>query len=246
MSTNYGLNEKLRYYEIALDSLDNSGAQGTQYAATDWPSFLLGGKAPFKNIAAVKILEVQIPFTYYVFVERNRTFTLKEDGQPDATVTLEIGNYTASELCTIMADALTAASPSGKTYSVTYSSNTQKFTFKNGAGSTEPFTFNFGAPTNSGNINPRLYIGFPGGDTTSQTFGAGGDTMVAPNAAQVSGPNYLYLNSLKLGQLCNMYLPKGAFNLGGGNAGPQMAKIPVNVQQGGVIYWQDPGILVIT
>jgi hypothetical protein len=89
-------------------------------------------------------------------------------------------------------------------------------------------------------VNPRLYIGFPGGGTSSQTFGAGGDALEAPNAALVSGPNYLYLNSLKLGQLCNMYLPEGAFNLGGGNAGPQLSKIPVNVQPGGVIYWQDP------
>ena len=67
-----------------------------------------------------------------------------------------------------------------------------------------------------------------------------GNLLIAPNAALVTGPNYLYVNSSKLGQLCNLYLPKGAFNLGGGNTGPQMAKIPVNVLPGGVIYWQDP------
>ena len=77
--------------------------------------------------------------------------------------------------------------------------------------------------------------------------GSGGETsatalIVAPNAASVTGPNYIYLNSMKLGQLTNLYLPQGAVNLGGGNAGTQIAKIPVNVQPGGIIFWQDPGI----
>lgn len=64
--------------------------------------------------------------------------------------------------------------------------------------------------------------------------------LEAPNANLVSGPNYLYLNSRKIGQLCNMFLPTGARNLGSGNNGPQMCKIPVNVQANGIIYWQDP------
>lgn len=241
MTTNFGLNEKLRYYEVALDSLDNSGSQGTQHSALNWPRFFLGGKAPFKNIAAVKVLEVQIPFSYYVFVEANRRFDLLEFGQPRVTVTLPIGNYTITEMVTNLTTALNLVGVN--TYVVTYDQNTQKLSFRNSSILDEPFSFDFGTPLDSGNITPRLYLGFPPDETQSQTFISGpGNNLEAPGAALVTGPNYIYVNSLKLGQLCNMYLPKGAVNLGGGNAGPQMAKVPVNVQPGGIIYWQDPGL----
>lgn len=93
-----------------------------------------------------------------------------------------------------------------------------------------------GSVGGSGNDSPRLWLGFEGG-----TIGSGGAAAIQPpNVQSISGPNYLYLNSLKIGSLTNMYLPRGATNLGGGNAGPQLAKIPINVQPGGIIYWQDP------
>jgi hypothetical protein len=232
---NFGLNDNLKYYEFEIDSLDNSGSFKSGSAATDWPVFLLGGKAPLSNIAAVKIIEAQIPFSWYVFNSGNNSFYLYEQGNyvTFAVVTLPIGNFTTGQMVTNLKTALDAATMNALTYTVTYNPSTLKFTFTNTG--TQPFAFSFGADDNSGNINPRLYIGFPGGYTYSTA-----QTMVAPNVALVSGPNYVYVNSQKIGQLCNMYLPQGAFNLGGGNAGPQMAKIPVNVQSGGIIYWQEP------
>ena len=238
MGTNFGLNDNLKYYEYELDSLDNSGAFIAGAAATDWPTFLLGGKTPLSNIAAIKIIEVQIPFSWYVFNSRNSSFLLYEENQlvTSSTVSLPIGNFTTAQVAANLAAALTSASLNARTYTVTYSSTTLKFTITSNA--TLNFSFEFGLPTNSGNVNPRLYIGFPGGITTSVSLTV--PTMVAPNVALVSGPNYLYVNSQTLGQLTNIYLPKGAFNLSGGNAGPQIAKIPVNVQSGGIIYWQEP------
>jgi len=41
-----------------------------------------------------------------------------------------------------------------------------------------------------------------------------------------------------MGQQCKMFLPEGAFNQG--QIGPQIAKIPVNTNPGGIIYWQNP------
>ena len=38
----------------------------------------------------------------------------------------------------------------------------------------------------------------------------------------------------------DVYLPTGAFNLGGGKTGPQIAKIPVNTNPDGIIFWKDP------
>ena len=240
MGDNYGLNVAYRYYEYELDSLDNSGSKVAEVSPTDWPNFLIGGKVPLSNIAAVKILEVQIPFSYYVYNLANNgssgvlsSWMLTETGFAPTVVVIPVGNYTASELAVNMGTALTAASQTGAVYTVTYNANLQVFTFT--STQTTGFSFTFGLSTNSGNFNPRLYIGFPGGVTSSNL-----GTLVAPNVALVSGPNYLYINSQKLGQLTNIYLPKGAANLSGGNAGPQMGKVPVTTQPGGILYWQDP------
>lgn len=244
-------NNKLQYYEFELDSLDANGSAAAGVASTDWPVFLLGGKTPLTNIARMKILEVQIPFTWYVFNSANTAYngdpggtpnpgsqwTLVETGGVSSGLSLYpvivTGNYSGgAALATALQNALNAVS---SLYVVTFDATTQKLLFTTTKASVTSFTFTFGLPTNSGNKNPRLYIGFPGGTTSSS-----GTSMVSPNVVMISGPNYLYVNSLAIGQLTNLYLPQGAVNLGGGNAGPQMAKVPVSVTSGNVIFWQDP------
>jgi hypothetical protein len=80
-----------------------------------------------------------------------------------------------------------------------------------------------------------MFMGF----TPSTTFPTvAANSVISTSAALVSGPNYLYVNSRRYGQIAGLYLPTGA--IGGGVTGPQMAKIPINVGSGGVIYWQDP------
>ena len=166
----------------------------------------------------------------------------ESDGGTAQTVTIPVGNYNAASLASILATALGSASANSHTYTVTFAGssstepNTGVFTISSNAGSTNTFTLTFGSVNSPGNTNPRLWLGFNAGPNTSNAS----QVLVAPNVAQVTGPNYLYLNSQAIGGQVNMYLPKGAFNLGKGNTGPQVAKIPVNVQPGGVIYWQDP------
>lgn len=83
--------------------------------------------------------------------------------------------------------------------------------------------------------SPRLWLGFNSG-----VFGVtGAGSFTAPNAALLSGPNYLYINSITFGQLTHNYLPTG-FSPVNGNTGPQIAKVPVNVDSGEVIYYTDP------
>ena len=67
----------------------------------------------------------------------------------------------------------------------------------------------------------------------------GGTTFTAPNAALLSGPNYLYINSTQFGQLTNNYLPTGSSSTNG-NTGPQIAKVPVTCDSGEIIYYTDP------
>jgi len=250
--TNFGLNDSLKYFEFVFDSWDTNTTPDASSSPADWPLFLLG--KPLTNVAALKILEVQIPFTWNVFNSTNNVFTLTENGSTTSTITIPVGNYTSTTLSTMLGALLTAASSFGATYSAAYAGSssatmTQKITIyvpTASLGTLTTFFLTFGAANNSGNTNSRRAIGFNAGASASSVstvpayIGGTGISLTAPNALNVTGPNYLYVNSNKMGGLCNFYLPLGAANLGNGQTGPQMAKIPVNVQPGGVIYWQDP------
>ena len=245
----FAISEDYEYFEMEFDSLDAINAANTNVATTDWPIFSL--RRPLTNIAAVKIIEVQIPFTFYVFNSNNNTFTMSVAGIcADAFVTIPIGNYTATTLATALKTALDTAllsqgSPTSLRWTVTYSGasaspSTGKFTFTLPSIISTATSFTFGNTGDTGNYNPRIMLGFNGGVNSATYVISTGMVMEAPNVNLVTGPNYMYLNSRRLGALCNLYLPADASNIGGGTNGPQMAKIPINVQPQGVIYWSDP------
>ena len=245
----FGISETREYYEMQFDSLDTSITPDSRARPTDWPLFYLG--RPLTNVAAIKVLEVQIPFSFYVVNSMNNTFLLTIASVcTNAVVTLPVGNYNTTSIGAALKTALDTAllsqgfAGAGR-FTVAFSGpssvpNTGKFTFVFSSGISAPMTFTFGQANDSGNFNPRLLLGFDAGANTATYVVGTGMVLTAPNANLVSGPNYLYLNSRKLGSVCNLYLPAGASNLGYGTTGPQMAKIPVNVQSGGIIYWQDP------
>lgn len=232
-----GVDTDLEYHEFAFDSLDTIQSPDIASSTRDWPLFLL--QKPLTNVAAMKILEVQIPFTWYVFNSLNNTFTLQENIGGPVTVTIPIGNYSTTSLTAVLASILTTASPNGRTYTVTYSGasstqpNTGKLTFTSSVAAVFTFTF---AGT-EGNVDPAIYLGFRGSVPFNSSAGG---ILVSPNVANVTGPNYLYIQSRKMGSLCDMLLPAGADKIGNGATGAEMAKVPVNVQPNGVIYWQDP------
>jgi hypothetical protein len=234
MGANYGLNDTLQYLEIELDSQDTDNTPDGRAATTDWPLFNLG--RPLSNVAAIKILEVQIPFSYYVINDKNNTFKLVK-GATTNVVTITPGNYDANTLATELQTLLNTASAltdATHTWLVVFNVSTGKFTFTS-SNVTSIISFVFDETGEAGNTNPRMFLGFPKGTTT-----AAAGVLIAPNMALVTGPNYIYVNSTQVGQLCNVYLPTGAVNLGSGNSGPQLAKIAVDCQPGGVIMWKDP------
>ena len=225
----FGVNDSLVYYEYEFDSEDADHAYDTSFSATDWPVFQM--QRPLVDIAGIKILECQIPFSFYIFTTLNNKFQLVADGFAITNVTIPIGNYTATTLATALIAALTTASPT-YIWTVTFSIVTGKFTFSFNGGS---FYFVFGAPAGDpGVTNPRFALGFPGWATFST-----GPSLEAPYVAQVTGPNYLYICSRALGTLVQLYLPASA-ELSQGGLGPEMAKIPITCNPGGIIYWQDP------
>lgn len=245
----FGVSDELEYFEMSFDSLDTTKAAVLTTASTDWPLFNLG--RPLVNIAGIKITQVEIPFSWYVFNSKNNKFLLSVAAIcTNAVVTIPVGNYNATTIITALEAALDTALHSqgyvgSLAWTVTFSGassvpNTGKFTFSLDSIISTATSFTFGDSTDTGNTNPRLWLGFNAGVNQFSYVSGTGMVLEAPNANLVSGPNYLYLNSRKIGQLCNMFLPTGARNLGSGNNGPQMCKIPVNVQANGIIYWQDP------
>ena len=218
------------YHEFSFDSLDASATANSTYASTDTPLFMMDRLVT--SVAAMKILEVQIPFTYYVYNSTNNTFTLTANGHAPVTVTIPVGNYTVSELATVFGAALNLVGAT--TYTVTYSDTTAKYTITDTAN--VPFTFTFGASP----VSPSILLGFAEGVSATSTSDGTHQILVAPNVSLLTGPNYLYLNSNTMGQMFSLFLPEGARYLNNGTRGPQMAKIPVNVQPNGIIYWTDP------
>ena len=240
LMNNFGLNDDLLYRELEFDSYDCVNSLTTGVLKTNWPNFQL--TRPLNNIAALKILEVQIPFTWYTINNNNNTFKLN-DGAGTTVVTLPIGNYDSSSLATALGTALTTASAGSHTFTVTYASLTQKFTIVSNQTSGS-FTFTM-APSDmiEGNFDPSIMLGMNRVDTSS-TYSVGFPaTLISPNVALITGPNYLYVNSSKVGQSTNLYLPgQSEFHVQSEGLGPQLAKIPVNCNPGGIIFWQDPGL----
>jgi hypothetical protein len=230
------LGEDFQYYEFVLDSLDSTQAGNSSSSSLDWPVFQIGGRKPLENIAGIKVLEVQIPFSWYVISSGHNVLTLLETGHTGVEVTLTPGNYNVTQLGDLVATAFTAASQVSSTYTAVVDTNTQKITFYNGQASSSPFSVNVAED------GPWLALGFSIGSNDGTGFLATGTNKgnynVLPNVYSVTGPNYLFVNSNSLGPMMNLYLPEGAG--GGGNSGPQVAKIPVTVLPGGTIFWSDP------
>jgi hypothetical protein len=218
---------KYDYVELYLDSLDsiptNSG-----YLNTDWPTFYL--TRPLYNIAAIKVLQAEIPFSYYVINALNNRFSLTEPAGT-ATVTLPVGNYNSTTLSAALATVLTSTSSglNGRTYTVTYNNSLEKFTITS---STGDFVLTF---TDSNQTNPRNVIGFLPGTNTSS-----GSVLAAPYTSQISGPNYVYVNSTQIGSITNTLLPQNSVNLQSGQKGPQIARVPIRCNPGDVSFYKDP------
>ena len=238
--TGFGLSNKYEYTEVQLDSLEYLTSQGNSTVSPlNWPTFRIGGDAPLERVAAYKVIQAEVPFTYYVFTTTNGTFVLEEDaGGGTQNIVITPGNYTISQMLTELKTQLELASVAAGnsfTYTITFNDQTQKITYV--SSDATGFSFTFGGSHDGGTTNPRLYIGFPWGDTDSVT-----DTLVSPNVVLLSGPNYLYINSQKHGAQTNVILTKSIsdLNFNTGNRGPQIARVPISVAPGEIITYRDP------
>jgi hypothetical protein len=212
-----------QYIELLLDSR-NSYSMAYNIPNTDWGGFYF--TQPLENIAAIKIVQAEIPFSYYIMNSSNNSFTIQDAGGT-FPFTIPIGNYNAADLTSALTTGLNT-SGTAITYTITFSPSTGKFTIT--------------SPSLSGFIlmleNDKPMIGFTSGNWSATIIGATA-TLVAPNFAEITGPNFVYLCSNSIGVYTNCFLAATS-TIGSGNDGPQMTRIPVNFLSGDIIYYNDP------
>ena len=225
--------EKLTYYEIILDGEDATSTYNNQFTALDYPSFEVAGKIPLSRIAYMKVLEVTIPYTYYVINSVNGSFTLT-DTSGSFTVTIAPGTYTPAAIVTELIAKINAT-PTTFVYGVTFNATNQTLFFVNNAGVSSPFTITFSI----GRDTLGRVLGFSAGPQVSQTFLVADGNRLTGSVTQLGGENYLYVNSNAVGGLMDLFLPRGSLRFG--NGGPQMAAVPRDTKTfGEPIHWIDP------
>lgn len=244
--------DELSYYEYELDSYDCTTPFKSSYSTLNWPAFLLNRS--IDNIAAVKVLEVSIPTTYYTtgllisIAETDTTI-------PSAGVTLdfEIAAGFYSSLTALLVDLISIINATGTTFTYAASIDpiTQKIEFTNNMSSVGSyFVMEMTQPQILGyTIDPLATyfssLGVPCGKGTSTLYIAGSPSypcvLTSPNIPLLF-PTFYYINSIQIGSLINVLLPSnGVFAASTSTLGPQLTKVPVLTQTyGGITFWQDP------
>ena len=227
----YGINQTFEYVELCLDSNDanTSGSQVFDGSNSDpnqikwsWPYYYFTSKK--FSVAGIKILSAEIPFVFDVITTNNNTFVYTDAGTP-YTLTIPTGTYTGDQLAATLQTLIRTVR---NNFNVTWSSQTLRFTFHQNAA----ITWSLGFPSQNTAYSP---MGFLVGSQVSNT-GLNSE-IISPVIAQVSGPYYLYINSQKIGSLINFNLPDGSPAKG---IGPELCRVPINVQYGSIIFYTDP------
>lgn len=222
------MDPNIEYLELAIDNWDSTTAAGQvwkngpnlpdqlQYS---WPKFYWTEKSP--DIIAFKVVSAEVPNVFDTISTGSNTFRVTVAGVP-TTITITPGIYTGPTLAAALTTLL-AAYP----ITVTYNTTTLRLDFVYALAN--PWSLFF-----ADRDTAYSSLGFLPGSTTSL---AGAGTISSAIIPNVTGPYYLYLNSRLMGSLINFNLCDGSPDAVGT---PQIARVPINVQKGAVIFYTDP------
>ncbi len=247
------------YIEFDLDSAVSTQTAFTGYTALDTPTFSMGRN--IQNVVGFKIIETNIPSSYYLVTDevnsatgywRNRVLVnIYKDAIDNWQTSFDITPYryyTATELAAEIATQLaTIVNPGpGVIWPITFATN---FTFSTTTGKftltvvPSPYvagleiTFQLDATLaqilgfalpNLEDLNTSVLIN----QTSSTTF-----SWSSPYTALVTGPNYFQINSLKLSNVLNNYVPEGPLGTIG-QTNPAICQVPIYMAYGGLNQWQ--------
>lgn len=220
------MEDDFQYMEFELDSNDATvGLNGE--STKDWPKFMLGRR--LQNISALKILEVQLPTSYYIFQSGYNSIQFVSSDY-STSVTIPPGNYSLSEFLLLFQQLLNAIDPNN-VFSVYASLQTNKISV-----SWVSSTYNMlqGIFYSTDSVVQNA-LGLSSSSSTSN----GTHSYTFPKPYNFSGPLYLYCNSSTVGSQCDVYLPNNSSTFNG-NVTPILAKIPITANTGSIVYWKDP------
>ena len=176
---------------------------------------------PVFNVSHVKVSEVVIPNSFYVFDSKNNQFSFKEGSGATTTFSITPGNYTASTLISHLKTLLESVSENTLTYTLTYNSATAKITY---AVSASTFTL---LP-----IENNCYYEL--GLTNSLNSAS---ASIESNVIDLSGVKAINLVSSSFGgNICNVV----------GSQYNVLCSIPVNVGFLGILFYQNSSEFIDT
>lgn len=164
---------------------------------------------PISRIKKIDIISLEIPFSFYI-INSNNNILKFNDGTTTYTVTIPIGNYDGITLPNVL-EVLFNNVSSG--FNISYLTNTYKLRFQR----------------TSGNFQ-LIYTG----STSAYIVGLSSDSILTndftcQDISNLSGPNYLFINSLALTR------PKVTRSYNGDIQSNILYKIPINVSPGSAI-----------
>ena len=236
-----GLNNDLLYYEFELDSSEYTATTDQFISPLNWPTFSLVTNKQLTNVAAMKVLEIQVRYSWHEinakmasggFTQSLITFRDTVLGVT-TPITIVVGSYTPTQMATAFQTALNAAAVaagSPNVYTIAYNAITGNFTITRTAGANgwQIAVASTATQYNSWHWKVGMVPGY-----TSAISGA---SLTLPFHS--CSPTYLYVNSSRLAPLFNAYLPPGRTI--GSSKGSQICKFPISAAKGDVIFWQDP------
>jgi len=211
------LSSRFNYFELLCDTgAEDTVAFSGSYPASTWGRFYFTRNT--YNPVAIKVKEAIVPFVYDSFTSESSLFYLDSTTGGYQFFLLPPAAYDGPTLASTLQGILNSGLLTG--FTVTWNSTTSRFTITG----TESFTLTMGANS------PKYLLGLVEGVNAST-----GNTLVSPNAGVPTGPLYLYLNSQALGQGIRVD-DQDKTNRVTVN---QIAKIPVTVNPGGVIFYDN-------
>lgn len=159
---------------ILIDSSNRSSGTASNFTVTL--------STPITRVKNFYIRSVEIPFSYYVVNSVNNTLTINDTGLVNRSVTITAGNYTSTTLITeVLARLGTIGSMSN--WTMTFNTQTYKYTL--------------GASTDFIVLASSTFAPIIGFLTNS----ARATSATSDSAINLSGPNYLYVNSTNLSKM---------------------------------------------
>lgn len=133
------------------------------------------------------VLTANIPKSYYLITSGHNSFTLQENAAT-ATITVPIGNYNINSLVNKIEALLTAGSPNGNTYTLSYPSDltdaqTGKITFQTSGAQTTKFIF--------GSAYPGIVVSMGFNPSSTNTFSA--QSLTSTNVININNFKSVYI-----------------------------------------------------